>query len=212
MEYYLTKDELYHWGIPGMKWGVRRYQNADGTLTAEGKRRYRLDANGKYIKRSRAERKAYDKKLKQQKAAEKARRLKSPRDKDIKEMTNKQLQKYIERMRLEKDAIDIRNQVRNLDPKPLSKGERFTKMMMEKVVMPAAEEAGKKFLNALVDAAVSNNNNGNKKNKNNNNNNKGGLSDNQKKRAKELKSEGKSYEDIAKQFNVSVNDVKNYLG
>lgn len=33
--------ELYHWGIPGMKWGVRRYQNKDGSLTPAGKRRDR---------------------------------------------------------------------------------------------------------------------------------------------------------------------------
>lgn len=32
--------ELKHWGIKGMKWGIRRYQNEDGTLTPEGKRRY----------------------------------------------------------------------------------------------------------------------------------------------------------------------------
>lgn len=32
--------ELYHWGIKGMKWGVRRYQNKDGTLTPAGIRRY----------------------------------------------------------------------------------------------------------------------------------------------------------------------------
>lgn len=33
-------DELMHSGILGMRWGVRRYQNADGTLTKAGKRRY----------------------------------------------------------------------------------------------------------------------------------------------------------------------------
>ena len=36
-------NELTHWGIKGQKWGVRRYQNEDGTLTEEGKRRYRYD-------------------------------------------------------------------------------------------------------------------------------------------------------------------------
>ena len=36
----LDSNELYHHGILGMKWGVRRYQNSDGTLTEAGKKRY----------------------------------------------------------------------------------------------------------------------------------------------------------------------------
>lgn len=36
-------NELYHHGIKGMHWGVRRYQNPDGTYTDAGKRRERAD-------------------------------------------------------------------------------------------------------------------------------------------------------------------------
>ena len=39
--------ELKHHGIKGQRWGVRRYQNSDGTLTNAGKRRYERDAREK---------------------------------------------------------------------------------------------------------------------------------------------------------------------
>ena len=37
---YSNYCELYHHGILGMHWGIRHYQNPDGTLTAAGKKRY----------------------------------------------------------------------------------------------------------------------------------------------------------------------------
>ncbi len=36
----MADDELRHWGIPDMKWGIRRFQNKDGSLTPEGRIRY----------------------------------------------------------------------------------------------------------------------------------------------------------------------------
>ena len=36
-------DELYHYGTKGQKWGMRRYQNPDGSLTPAGRARYQKD-------------------------------------------------------------------------------------------------------------------------------------------------------------------------
>ena len=37
---YRYTDEIYHHGIKGQKWGVRRFQNKDGSLTSAGRKRY----------------------------------------------------------------------------------------------------------------------------------------------------------------------------
>ena len=43
--------ELYHHGVKGQKWGVRRYQYSDGTLTPAGKKRYQNNQNSSKVKR-----------------------------------------------------------------------------------------------------------------------------------------------------------------
>lgn len=37
-DYIIYNGELYHWGVKGMKWGVRRYQNEDGSYTPAGQK------------------------------------------------------------------------------------------------------------------------------------------------------------------------------
>lgn len=61
---------LAHHGILGMKWGIRRYQNPDGSLTSEGKLRYNQDGSKKTFKERRE---AIKKRKKQMKSLAKAR-------------------------------------------------------------------------------------------------------------------------------------------
>ena len=46
------KNELYHYGVSGQKWGVRRYQNGDGSYTSEGKKRYKKSSSSKSKKKA----------------------------------------------------------------------------------------------------------------------------------------------------------------
>lgn len=55
-------EYIEHFGIKGMKWGVRRYQNSDGSYTAAGRARYKA-AGGKGSKYDKVAIKDYDKRL-----------------------------------------------------------------------------------------------------------------------------------------------------
>ena len=48
---YEDNDCLVHHGIKGQRWGIRRFQNKDGTLTEEGKKRYNADSDNNEAKK-----------------------------------------------------------------------------------------------------------------------------------------------------------------
>lgn len=59
MENTIHSDELQHWGIKGQRWGIRRYQNSDGSLTPAGQKRYNKEMES--LKKEEAKIKAAEK-------------------------------------------------------------------------------------------------------------------------------------------------------
>lgn len=76
-------DELYHYGTKGMKWGVRRYQNKDGSLTNAGKKRAKSEDHL---------------------------RAKELKKKKLSEMSNAELRELNNRMQLESQYKNLKRQ------------------------------------------------------------------------------------------------------
>lgn len=83
MEYIISNGELYHHGIKGQRWGVRRFQNKDGSLTSKGRKRYGSDKDS-------------------------AKKEDPPKRKSVKDMSDEELVKAIARARAEDTYRQLR--------------------------------------------------------------------------------------------------------
>lgn len=134
-------DYIQHHGIKGQKWGVRRYQNKDGTLTAAGKKRVKSlnPTSDKQYTGSRHDSEAYkqyrmNKEADNQKKAEMHAAVKNRRT-----LSDADLKKKIERVKMEK-------QLKDLTAEEISPGKAFVKRVVS--------SSGQKVATSLVTGAV----------------------------------------------------------
>lgn len=155
------ENELMHWGIKGMKWGVRRYQNKDGSLTPAGKKRYdkemaKLKEEEKIAKnklKTQAKLNKLDEKRKEVEALKSgkpiAKKTQQSSRPSVKDMSDDELRRTVNRLLMEQ-------QYAKLKPEQVSAGQKFVKKVMNDVVAPAATEVGKNVLKDAMTKAVKN--------------------------------------------------------
>lgn len=124
----MGENVLAHYGIRGMKWGVRRYQNKDGSLTAAGKKRYSGDGGNIGTTKSTTS--------------------SSSGRKKVSEMTDDELNRAVRRLQLEQ-------QYRQLNPEKISAGQKFVNKVANDVLIPAATTVARNAVQKVMQDAVS---------------------------------------------------------
>lgn len=152
-EYYLgcivCTDDLYHHGIKGQKWGIRRFQNPDGSLTEAGKARY-SESEGTS---SEEETQSTGSKLRTALSDSIARISAKRHEKYIKKhpekMTDDELKEYTNRMAAEANYNQTMTRLR--DSKPKSAAKEFVSKFLERSANKLADKAFQKWMDNVFE-------------------------------------------------------------
>ena len=164
---YLSEDSDYleHYGIKGQKWGIRRYQNKDGSLTKAGLKRYSDAASeaaskvGKAIAEGgkklgeaagKAAQATKEKIVEKHAQRKEEKRIADLMSKPVRKLTEEERVERMERRQKEKELRTLEKNVRDLSDGAMSKGRKFAEDMVTKVAMPAILNAGEKQLTAFL--------------------------------------------------------------
>lgn len=127
----MDNNELMHYGVPGMKWGVRR-------TPAQLGRKKTSSSKSLFEKKK--------PKPKPKAKSESSKKETAPKKKSVKEMSDEELNAAISRLQLEQ-------RYKELSPQKVSTGKAVAKRILNNIVVPAAEDVGKQMVKTALTRA-----------------------------------------------------------